>query len=53
MTTKIKNINDSFGEPIEFNSIEEMEQAILASGYELPQDGLREDRDYEIITDNN
>lgn len=46
---KIRNINDNFGDAIEFASIDEMEQAINDCGYEIPVDGLKENRDYEII----
>ena len=45
----IKNINDTYGDPIEFDTVEEMEQAIEACGYALPYDGLVEGRDYEEI----
>jgi len=43
---KIKNINENFGEPVEFETVEEMAAAIQASGYELPADGLLDGRDY-------
>ena len=45
----IRNINDEFGDPVEFESVEEMEQAIQEMGYTIPEDGLKEGRDYEII----
>ena len=45
----IKNTNEKFGDSIEFFSIREMETAIENSGYELPEDGLVENRDYEVV----
>lgn len=50
-TTKIRNINDSWGEPCTFDSTEEMEAAILECGpdFRLPEDGLREGRDYDEV----
>jgi len=42
-----KNINEKFGDEIEFDTVEEMAAAIMACGYELPSDGLKENRDYE------
>lgn len=44
-----RNINENFGDPIEFETLAEMAQAIRDCGYELPEDGLQEGRDYEII----
>lgn len=45
----IQNINENFGDPIVFDTIEEMGEAIRACGYELPEDGLREGRDFETF----
>ena len=42
----IKNINENFGDPVEFNNVEEMETAIKGCGYSIPDDGLIEGRDY-------
>ena len=47
----IKNINDLWGEPAYFASVEEMKNCISECGYELPHDGLIEGRDYEVIDD--
>jgi hypothetical protein len=47
----IKNINEKFGDPVEFESVEEMAQAIRDCGYDLPADGLVEGRDYEVISE--
>ncbi len=44
-----RNINEAYGDPTLFNSIREMEQAIRDCGYDLPEDGLREGRDYEMV----
>jgi hypothetical protein len=46
---KIRNINEAFGESVEFDSVNEMIQAICNCGYALPADGLIESRDYEVI----
>jgi hypothetical protein len=46
---KIRNINEAFGESVEFDSVNEMIQAIYNCGYELPEDGLVEGRDYEQV----
>lgn len=48
----IRNINERYGAPIEFDTLEEMAEAIRACGYELPDDGLVEGRDYEVVVDN-
>lgn len=45
----IRNINSAFGDSVEFLSVDEMEQAILNCGYNIPEDGLREGRDYEEV----
>lgn len=45
----IRNINESFGDCIEFDTVEDMAMAIRDCGYEPPEDGLVEGRDYEII----
>ena len=49
--TMYKNINKNFGDPVTFDSLEEMADAIKKCGYELPADGLVEGRDYEIVTE--
>ena len=43
----IRNVNENFGDSVEFDSVSEMEAAILACGYDLPADGLVEGRDFE------
>ncbi|MCK9324572.1 MAG: hypothetical protein M0P69_03660 [Bacteroidales bacterium] len=45
----IRNINSSFGDPVNFENVAEMEECILRCDYELPADGLKEGRDYETI----
>lgn len=45
----IKNINAAFGDLIEFDSVTDMADAIRACGYQVPDDGLKEGRDYENI----
>lgn len=50
----IRNINPELGDRVTFESVEEMEQAIrelesLNGGEWMPEDGLREGRDYEVI----
>jgi len=52
----IRNINESFGESITFETVEGMEAGIReldrinkGEGYAIPEDGLREGRDYETI----
>ncbi len=45
----IKNINDFYGEWLDFDDVEEMETCIKECGYDLPEDGLKEGRDYEVI----
>ena len=47
----IRNINDCFGDRVEFDDIREFADCILLSGYELPEEGLKEGIDYEY-TDN-
>lgn len=49
MENKIRNINENYGDVVEFSSVEEMATTIRACGYDLPEDGLKEDRDYEVI----
>ena len=44
----IININNNYGDCVEFDSVEEMEHAISYSGYTIPEDGLKEGVDYEI-----
>lgn len=46
---KIRNINETFGVEGEFDTVDEMFAAIVASGYEIPEDGLREGQDYEAL----
>lgn len=45
----IRNINDAYGDAVEFETVEEMKQAIEEMGYTIPEDGLKESRDYEVI----
>ena len=46
----IRNINPELGDPVEFDSVEEMVAAVESLGY-MPEDGLKEGRDYiEVIT---
>jgi len=47
--TMIKNINDEYGMPEIFESVEEMAQAISECMFDLPADGLKEGRDYEVV----
>lgn len=44
----IRNINENFGDPVEFETVEEMAAELEKLGY-MPEDGLVEGRDYEII----
>ena len=51
----IKNINENFGDPEFFDTVEDMEKAIHeldelmpGEGY-WPEDGLVEGRDYEVV----
>ena len=50
---KIKNINSQWGDPVEFETVEEMVEAIRECGFEgcddLKPDDLEEGVDYEII----
>ena len=51
---KIRNINPEFGDCVEFDSIDEMIQALKeCEQYDgipwIPEDGLKEGRDYEVI----
>jgi hypothetical protein len=45
----IVNVNENFGDAVEFNSVKEMEQAIIACGYKIPEDGLKEGSDYQDV----
>ena len=45
-----RNINSRYGDPISFSTLAQLENAIRECGYELPEDGLQEGRDYEIVT---
>ena len=46
----IRNINPELGDPVEFDSVEEMVAAVENLGY-MPEDGLKEGRDYiEVVT---
>lgn len=45
----IVNINEAFGDSVEFETVAEMEQCIKLSGYDIPEDGLREGRDYQEL----
>ena len=42
----IQNINPEYGDSIMMESVEEMENLVRESGYGLPEDGLKEGRDY-------
>ena len=46
---RIRNINPAFGDPVIFDSVEEMQSELIKLGY-MPDDGLREGRDYEQTT---
>jgi hypothetical protein len=46
---KVRNINEAYGMRVEFDSVEEMKQGFAACGYNLPEDGLIEGRDYEVV----
>ncbi|MBR5705771.1 MAG: hypothetical protein IKX21_07375 [Deltaproteobacteria bacterium] len=46
----IRNINENFGDPVLFDTIEEMAAELEKLGY-LPEDGLVEGRDYEVVED--
>ena len=45
------NINDKFGDQIEFDSLEDMKEDIQNCGYDIPSDGLQEGRDYKLAYD--
>ena len=45
---KFRNINSKFGKPEIFDTLPEMEEAIVACGYDLDEE-LEEGRDYEIV----
>lgn len=47
----IRSINENYGDPIEMESVEEMAEIIKQCGYELPEDGLKEGRDYEVVNE--
>lgn len=49
----IRNINEKWGMPEEFECVSEMEECILACGYELPEEGLKEGIDYESFVEAN
>lgn len=44
----IKNINEDFGDPVLFSTVEEMAAELEKLGY-MPDDGLVEGRDYEVV----
>lgn len=46
----IKNANPSYGDTVEFETPDEMAKAIIDCGYELPEDGPKEGRDYDVIS---
>lgn len=46
----IRNINSAFGDPIIFDTVEEMVEALDELGY-MPEDGIVEGVDYEEIFD--
>lgn len=45
----IRNINDRFGEAVEFASVEEMAAELREMGYQSEDGELREGRDYEVV----
>jgi hypothetical protein len=45
----IKNINEFYGDSVSFENVEEMASCIRDCGYDLPEDGLKEGRDYEVV----
>jgi hypothetical protein len=47
----VRNINEKFGDQIEFDSVDEMGNAIKQCGYSLPEDGLKEGRDFEVVSE--
>lgn len=49
MGIMIRNVNEMFGDSVEFDSVDEMAEAIVACGYDLPADGLEEGRDFEVV----
>lgn len=48
----VKNINPCFGDSCEFDSVQDMSAAIAELGY-MPEDGLKQGRDYEFVTSYN
>lgn len=47
----IKNTNERYGDAVEFENVAAMENAIRACGYTLPEDGLQQGRDFEVVED--
>lgn len=47
--TAVRNINSAYGDPVVFETVEAMAGTIRDCGYELPEDGLQEGRDYEHV----
>ena len=45
----IRNINEALGDPVLTDSVESLARDIIASGRQLPADGLKEGRDYDVI----
>lgn len=45
------NINENYGDQIEFDSLEDMKEGIQECGYDIPSDGLQEGRDYKLTYD--
>jgi hypothetical protein len=48
-TLKFKNINERFGYPGVFDSLEEFISSLEEADL-MPSDGLKEGRDYEVVT---
>jgi len=44
----VKNINENLGDPVVFDTVEDMAAELENLGY-LPDDGLIEGRDYEVV----
>lgn len=45
----IRNISDNFGDAIDFQTVREMENAIISCGYEIPDGGLIDGVHYEVV----
>lgn len=47
----IVNTNPRWGWPVTFETVEEMAQAIIDSGLEIPEEGLKENIDYQELNE--